>query len=89
MQDQINLFFELLELSSTGYTVSFRRDELSKIRTDINFDNCQIKNLLINYFGEGMFHLFHQKKKNRKCFFLRMFVLDKLLNPFAVKRMTI
>ena len=68
MQDQINLFFELLELSSTGYTVSFRRDELSKIRTDINFDNCQIKNLLINYFGEGMFHLFHQKKKNRKFF---------------------
>ena len=60
MQDQINHFFESLELSSTGYTVSFSRDELNKIRTDINFDNRQIKNLLINYFGEGMFHLSHR-----------------------------
>ena len=54
MQDQINLFFESLELSSTGYTVSFCRDELSKIITDINFNNRQIKNLLINYFSEGI-----------------------------------
>ena len=46
MQDQINLFFQSLELSSTGYTVSFCRDELNNI-TDINFDNCQIKSLLM------------------------------------------
>ena len=33
MQDQINLFYESLELSSTSYTVSFCRDELN------NFDS--------------------------------------------------
>ena len=54
VQDQINLFFESLELRSTGDTVSFCRDELNKIVTDINFNNRQIKNLLINYFGEGV-----------------------------------
>ena len=32
-------------LSSTGYAVSFSRDKLNKIITDINFDNRQIKNL--------------------------------------------
>ena len=47
MEDQINLFFESLELNSTGYTVSFCRDELKEIITDINFDNYQIKNLLM------------------------------------------
>ena len=44
MQDQINLFFESLELSSAGYTVSFCRDELNKVIIGINFDNRQIKN---------------------------------------------
>ena len=56
VQDQINLFFKSLELRNTGYTVSFFQDELNEIITDINFDNCQIKNLLINYFSEDMFH---------------------------------
>ena len=41
VQDQINLLFESLELSSTGYTHFV---EISS--KDINFDNCQIKNLL-------------------------------------------
>ena len=56
VQDQINLFLKSLELHNTGYTVSFFRDEPNEIITDINFDNCQIKNLLINYFSEDMFH---------------------------------
>ena len=47
VRDQINLFFESLELSSTGYTVSFCRDELNKVITGINSDNGQIKNLLM------------------------------------------
>ena len=89
MQDQINLFFESLDLSNTGYTVSFCRDELKKIITEINFDNRQIKNLLINYLGEGMcFTYTSNRKKNHHCFFQRMFVLEKLMNPFAVKQMT-
>ena len=54
VQYQINLFFESLELRSTGDTASFCQDELNKIITDINFDNRQSKNLLINYFGEGI-----------------------------------
>ena len=87
MQDQINLFFESLELSSTGYTVLFCRDELNKVITDINFDNRQIKNLLMNYFGEGIRFIYPNDKKNRKYFFLRMLLQKKLLNPFAVKQM--
>ena len=70
MQDQINLFFESLELSNTGYTVSF-----FQIITDINFDNRQIKNL-------------PNDRKKLQMFFLRIFVMVKLLNPFAVKQMT-
>ena len=42
VEDQINLFFESLELNSTGYTVSLCRDELEEIITDINFNNYQI-----------------------------------------------
>ena len=87
MEDQINLFFELLELSNTGYTVSFFRHELNEIVTDINFDNRQIKNLLMNYFGEGIRFIYPNDKKNRKYFFLRMLLQKKLLNPFAVKQM--
>ena len=69
MQDQINLFFELLELSSTGYTVSFCRDELNKIIADINFDNRQNKNLLINYFGEGICFTYPNDRKKSQMFF--------------------
>ena len=47
VRDQINLFFESLELSITGYTISCCRDELNKIITDINFDNRQIKNVIM------------------------------------------
>ena len=45
VQDQINLFFESLELSSSGYTVSLAI--MYQVITDIDFDNCQIKNLLM------------------------------------------
>ena len=69
MQDQINLFFESLELSSTGYTVSFCRDELNKIIADINFDNRQNKNLLINYFGEGICFTYPNNRKKSQMFF--------------------
>ena len=31
VQDQINHFFESLELSNSGYTVSFFRDKLKEI----------------------------------------------------------
>ena len=64
MQDQINLFFESLELSTTGYTVLICRDELNKIITDISFDNCQIKNLLFSYFDKGRcFTYLNDRKK--------------------------
>ena len=69
MQDQINLFFESLDLSNTGYTVSFCRDELKKIITEINFDNRQIKNLLINYLGEGMCFTYTSNRKKNHQFF--------------------
>ena len=84
--DQINLFFESLKLSSTGYTVSFCRDELYKIIADINIDNGQTENLLINYFGEGICFAYPNDRKIPQMFFLCMFVLEKLLNPFEVKR---
>ena len=45
VQDQINLFFESLELSSSDYTVSLAI--MYQVITDIDFDNCQIKNLLM------------------------------------------
>ena len=69
MQDQIDLFFETLELSSTGYTVSFYRDELNKVITDINFDNRRIKNLLINYFGEGICFTYPNNRKKSQMLF--------------------
>ena len=69
VQDQINLFFESLELSSTGYIVSFCRDELNKSITDINFDNRQIKNLVINYFGEGICFTYPNDRKKLQMFF--------------------
>ena len=47
VQDQINLFFKLQELSSTGYTVSFCWNEINKVITNINFDNRQIRNMLM------------------------------------------
>ena len=68
VQDQVNVFFESLELSSTGYTVSFCRNEHNKILTDINFGNRQIKNLLINYFGAGICFTYPKDRKNHKCF---------------------
>ena len=88
MEDQINLFFELLELSNTGYTVSVFRHELNEIVTDINFDNRQIKNLLMNYFSGGICFTYPNDRKKMQMFFLRIFVLQKMLNPFAVKQMT-
>ena len=89
MQDQINLFFESLELSNTGYTVSFIQDELSEIITDINFDNFQIKNLLMNYFIKAIcFFPYPNDRKKLQMFFLRIFVPEKLLNFFAVKQIT-
>ena len=69
MRDQINLFFESLKLSSTGYTVSICREELKKIITGINFDNHQIKNLIINYFGEGICFTYPNNRKNLQRFF--------------------
>ena len=69
MQDQINLFFGSLELSSTGYTVSFCRDELNKIVTHVSFDNCQIKNLLANCFGEGICFTYSNGRKKSQMFF--------------------
>ena len=69
MQDQINLLFESLELSSTGYTVSSRREELKKVITDINFDNHQIKILIINYFGEGICFTYPNNRKKSQIFF--------------------
>ena len=69
MQDQINLLLVSLELSSTGYTESFCREELKKVITDINFDNHQIKILIINYFGEGICFTYPNNRKKSQMFF--------------------
>ena len=68
VQDQVNVFFESLELSSTGYTVSFCRNEHNNILTDINFGNRQIKNLLINYFGAGICFTYPKDRKKSQMF---------------------
>ena len=69
MQDQINLFFQSLELSSTGSTVSICRDELNKIITGINFDDRQIKNLIMNFFCEGTCFTYPDNRKKSQRFF--------------------
>ena len=69
MQDQIKLFIESLEISSTGYTVSFCREELNKVIADISFYNQRIKNLLINYFDEGICFTYPSDRKKSQMFF--------------------